>query len=252
MPFKQEKMQLLKCELGMIPMRKEPTDRSEMISQIIYGEHAALMDENEKWYMVRTQHDQYEGWVDKKQMVNAVGHQPTQIIRSLFAEIKKDTTKLMIPAGAFVDPTTDEVIVTSTHMASIEEKNRSTIEDTAMMFLGAPYLWGGRTFAGIDCSGLTQVVNRLHGKSIRRDAWQQAEEGEVVTFIEETQSGDLAFFDNAEGRIVHTGMIVRTKNNDIEIIHASGKVRRDALDHQGIFNRETGEYSHQLRIIKRI
>ena len=76
--------------------------------------------------------------------------------------------------------------------------------------------------------------------------------GSTISFIEEAQIGDLAFFDNAEGRIVHVGMVIRAAEGHFEIIHASGKVRIDALDHQGIFNRETSSYTHKLRIIKRM
>jgi hypothetical protein len=249
---KESKMTLLYCELGVIPMRKEPSDKSEMISQIIFGETATLLDQNEKWFMVRTNHDQYEGWVDKKQLRQTAPIKHIFTVKSLFAEAIHGYEHKLLPAGSLLPEETEDFMIKYGTTDSNPKYNSSTIEQSAMQFLGTPYLWGGRTFAGIDCSGFTQIIKRLHGKSIRRDAWQQAEEGEVVTFIEEAQTGDLAFFDNTEGRIVHTGIIIRTAQNDIEIIHASGKVRRDALDHQGIFNRETKEYTHQLRIIKRI
>ena len=245
-------MQLLKCELGTIPMRKEPTDRSEMISQMIFGETAELLDQNEKWMMVRTQFDHYEGWVDKKQLVACQDEQQSTMITSLFAQITDGHESKVIPAGSYIDLSHSKFEMKSGEIGTSLEYHNDSLEKTARMFLGSPYLWGGRTFAGIDCSGFTQIVFKLHGKKIRRDAWQQSEQGEAVTFIEEAQSGDLAFFDNADGKIIHVGIIFRTKNNDIEIIHASGKVRCDALDHQGIFKRETGEYTHQLRIIKRI
>ncbi|MFM7813326.1 MAG: C40 family peptidase [Flavobacteriales bacterium] len=121
-----------------------------------------------------------------------------------------------------------------------------------MSYLGAPYLWGGRTILGIDCSGFSQVVYRILGQSIPRDAWQQAGLGEEVSFVDEAQPGDLAFFDNAEGKIIHVGLILDRLEDSLRIIHASGMVRIDTLDHQGIFNQETGEYSHNLRIIKRL
>jgi len=113
-------------------------------------------------------------------------------------------------------------------------------------------LWGGRTAMGIDCSGFTQLVFSLNGISIPRDAYQQADIGTTVTFTEESQTGDLAFFDNAEGRIIHVGIILRDSDNGCRIIHASGKVRIDALDHQGVFHSEQLVYTHKLRIIKRI
>jgi cell wall-associated NlpC family hydrolase len=122
----------------------------------------------------------------------------------------------------------------------------------ARLFLNAPYLWGGRTVMGIDCSGFTQLVMLLNGIQLPRDAYQQAELGETVSFLEETQTGDLAFFDNAEGRIIHVGLILRDASQQGLVIHASGKVRIDVIDHQGIYNRDSGQYTHQLRIVKRL
>ncbi|HEX2935487.1 MAG TPA: C40 family peptidase, partial [Bacteroidales bacterium] len=122
------------------------------------------------------------------------------------------------------------------------------IEEVARKFLHAPYLWGGRTVFGIDCSGFTQIVYKMNGIGIPKDAYQQAEIGEPVQFVEDTRTGDLAFFDNEEGRITHTGIILGKS----EIIHASGEVRIDKFDHQGIFNEEDNAYSHKLRLIKRI
>ena len=116
------------------------------------------------------------------------------------------------------------------------------------MYLNSPYLWGGRSPFGIDCSGFTQMVFKLNGIKLPRDAYEQAEIGKTLNFIEETQKGDLAFFDNEEGKIIHTGIII-DKN---KIIHSSGKVRIDNLDHYGIFNAETGKYSHNLRLIKKV
>mgnify|MGYP003978580471 FL=1 len=122
------------------------------------------------------------------------------------------------------------------------------ITENAMMYLNSPYLWGGRTPFGIDCSGFTQMVYRLQGIDLPRDAYQQAEVGTTLSFVEESEAGDLAFFDNAEGKVIHVGIIL--DNN--HIIHASGKVRIDRIDQQGIFNKEEGKHTHKLRLIKSI
>jgi hypothetical protein len=127
-------------------------------------------------------------------------------------------------------------------------KAKSNIIATAYLYLNAPYLWGGKTPFGIDCSGFTQMVYKLNGYQLLRDASQQASQGEVLSFIEESEPGDLAFFDNEEGHIIHVGIIL--ENN--YIIHASGKVRVDRLDHLGIYNAETNRHTHRLRVIKKI
>lgn len=126
--------------------------------------------------------------------------------------------------------------------------NKSNIVNTALLYLNTPYLWGGKTPFGIDCSGFTQMVYKLNGFNILRDASQQASQGEVLSFIEESSPGDLAFFDNNEGEITHVGIIME----DHRIIHAHGKVRIDLLDQSGIYNLDTKTHSHKLRVIKKI
>ena len=125
---------------------------------------------------------------------------------------------------------------------------KEKLAENALMYLNAPYLWGGRSPLGIDCSGFTQMVYRLQGVDLPRDAYQQAEVGTTLSFVEESEAGDLAFFDNNEERITHVGIIL--ENN--HIIHASGKVRIDRIDQQGIFNKELGTHTHKLRLIKSI
>ena len=127
------------------------------------------------------------------------------------------------------------------------QKPKSDLVKTAFMYLNAPYLWGGKTPFGIDCSGFTQMVYKLNGYSLLRDASQQATQGEALSFIEESEAGDLAFFDNDEGVITHVGIIME----DNYIIHSSGKVRIDRLDHLGIFNPDTQRHTHKLRVIKK-
>ena len=129
-----------------------------------------------------------------------------------------------------------------------EKKNTHLLVQNAMMYMNTPYLWGGRHPFGIDCSGIVQVCYKMIGLNLPRDAYEQASVGNALSFIEESQPGDLAFFDNAEGKIIHVGMLLE----DNYIIHASGKVRIDRIDHQGIYDNEHSDYSHRLRIIKRI
>ena len=131
-------------------------------------------------------------------------------------------------------------------MNGIQDKNN--IIKTAFLYMNAPYLWGGKTPLGIDCSGFTQMVYRINGYKLLRDASQQAAQGEALSFIEESEPGDLAFFDDEEGKIVHVGIILKENY----IIHAHGKVRIDRLDHSGIYNVEKRKHTHKLRVIKKI
>lgn len=250
------------CELAVVPMRKEPSDKSEMVNQVLFGELMEIVNENEKWFQVELVHDHYQGWVDKKQIsVLSFPNEKKEnlVITSPLMAVRNWTQGFtFLPAGALIQLKDENTLSTglSEFTATPEEiKNATTKADIAlasMMFLDTPYLWGGRTLMGIDCSGFTQVVFRMSGIFIPRDAYQQAELGETITFVEEALTGDLAFFENNEGRITHVGIILSQKDSAIKnIIHASGKVRIDKLDHQGIFNEETKQYSHHLRIIKR-
>ncbi len=228
-------------------MRKEPSDRSEMVNQVLFGETMTVLEVTDKWTLVRLDHDQYEGWVDRKQ-ISVVTKETMllgniQYVSDLFAKYKNEKSEMILPAGS--------VIGLEAPNYGSETIFSSSLKQIAYMFLESPYLWGGRTFMGIDCSGFTQVVFRLVGIILPRDAYQQAEEGEPVMFVEESRTGDLAFFENADGKITHVGIIIKEKEDIAHIIHASGKVRLDKIDHQGIFNEESGNYTHSLRIIKR-
>jgi len=227
-------------QLAAVPMRKEPSDKSEMVNQALYGEQCIILDENEKWYLVELLHDQYQGWVDKKQVTaTAPNLNVSHVSYGLLSAVDTPTGMQLLPAGSLVAENTHNPY--------------SSILETAQAFLKTPYLWGGRTCVGIDCSGFTQIVYRLHGKSLLRDAYQQAEQGESISFLDEVITGDLAFFDNTEGRITHVGIIISDNNGSFKsIIHASGEVRIDKLDNEGIYNKDLEKYTHRLRTIRRI
>lgn len=248
------------CNLAIIPLRAEPSDRSEIVSQVLFGEHFEILESQNQWAKVKLQFDGYEGWLDSKQYqpISDINFkqlsESTVSLNSDLIEYLSDTNNLLlpIPLGAslsFLDFSDinqnnfvfDGEITTGT-------KPKSNIIPTAFMYLNAPYLWGGKTPFGIDCSGFTQMVYKLNGYSLWRDASQQANQGEALSFIEESEPGDLAFFDNEDGAIIHVGIIM--ENN--YIIHASGKVRVDRIDHLGIYNAEINRHTHRLRVIKKI
>lgn len=212
------------------------------------GEELLILERQEKWSMIRLLNDGYEGWLDNKQF-GVYGSEEAAVVLSV------PITRCVNDKGEVIWLPAASTVPQSWALGESQQRwsgDAAGIEQCARTFLNAPYLWGGRTILGMDCSGFTQLVMRLNGISIPRDAYQQAEMGVTISFVEESQTGDLAFFDNAEGRIIHVGIIIRNADGIVEIIHASGKVRVDALDHQGIFNREQSAYSHKLRIIKRI
>jgi len=248
-------MQYGVCNLSIVPLRAEQSDRSEMVSQMLYGEHFKIIEKRKKWSKIRLAHDRYEGWIDTKQYV--------EITEQQYKEFDTTASEWVGDLVEFVSTANGELMPVSlgSSLQALElfnhsyEGNRisgsgpkSKLEEIALLFLNAPYLWGGKTNFGIDCSGFTQMVYRLIGHSILRDASQQATQGEALSFIEESEPGDLAFFDNEEGSIIHVGIILQ--NN--YIIHAHGKVRIDRLDHTGIFNTQKRIYSHKLRVIKKI
>lgn len=247
------------CTLAIVPMRFEPNDRSEIVSQVLFGEHFIILEKTEQWSKIKLQYDDYQGWVDTKQIrfiseedYLQLSHEVFTLNADLVEYISAPNNFLLpIPLGASLSFLNNLEINVShfgfegTRTSGIKEKKQ--LVHTAFMYLNAPYLWGGKTPFGIDCSGFTQMVYKLNGYKLPRDTNQQVKLGSPLSFIEESEPGDLAFFDNKDGKIIHTGIIL--ENN--YIIHACGKVRVDRLDHLGIYNAETNRHTHRLRVIKK-
>jgi hypothetical protein len=245
--------------LAIVPLRAEPSSRSEMSSQVLFGESFEIMEWKDEWARIITTLDGYEGWMNHLQltMLGHIAYKNLQQKPALLtyrpitqAWKKADNTVLYLPIGSslsFLEGTTCHIQHDYFEIIG-EIGEREDMTTTAKSFLNAPYLWGGRTHFGIDCSGFVQAVYRLHGITLKRDAYLQAEQGTTVDFLTEAKLGDLAFFDNAEGRITHVGMML----NNEQVIHASGKVKIEQLDTQGIYSDEQKKHTHNLRIIKRI
>lgn len=243
------------CNLSIVPLRSEPGDRSELISQVLFGEHFKVLEMRKHWSRIRLAFDRYEGWIDNKQFIlieeelyKTLDKEPVELSADLVEFVYGNTNDLLpIPMGSsissakYMEAKYDGAVKKGKHP-------KAALIETAFLYLNSPFLWGGKTPFGIDCSGFTQMVYKLNGHKLLREAAQQATQGEALSFIEESEPGDLAFFDNDEGEIVHVGIIM--ENN--YIIHAHGKVRIDRIDHSGIFNVDNSQHTHKLRVIKKI
>ena len=248
-------MQYAICNLSIVPLRLEPTDTSEMVSQVLYGEYFKILEERGKWSRVRTAFDSCEAWIDNKQYhkiseedYNRFETEEPILSADLIEFISGENQNLIpIPLGSVLNFTS---ILNHAHSGTKTsgKKEKDSLIETAFLYLNAPFLWGGKTPFGIDSSGFTQMVYKLNGYCLSRNAADQAKQGESLSFIEESEPGDLAFFDNKEGVITHVGIMM----NDNYIIHADGKVRLDRIDHSGIYNADIRRHTHQLRVIKKI
>ena len=232
------------CVVTVAPVRAENSDRAEIVTEMLFGESADILEVNKNWTKIKMHYDGYEGWMDTKQMKHVTDEHLTNrkvtLITENFASIMTNDGRTLLSMGSEVEYAA---------VASRRSHNlRESIALTAKEFLNVPYLWGGKSFFAVDCSGFVQLVFKIHNIKLPRDTYQQAEVGEVLSFVEESQPGDLAFFENSEGKIIHVGIMLENQ----KIIHASGKVRIDTLDSSGIFNKEMNKHTHKLRVIKNI
>ncbi|RPD43257.1 C40 family peptidase [Chitinophaga barathri] len=243
----------------VMPLRAEPSHKSEMISQAIFGECVETESVNsDGWIKVRLQYDGYEGWITYSHLETITAelyNAPyTHVATQWAARLGLNGQPVYIPYGSLLKlGSSDWGNVKVTAESGIEpfkdvKSPHLAWRPIAHTFLNTAYLWGGKTVFGVDCSGFTQTVYKILGIPLLRDAYQQATQGETVSLIQEAKPGDLAFFDNEAGKITHVGLML----NEQEIIHASGKVRIDPIDHLGIVNADTGVRTHKLRLIKRM
>lgn len=244
------------CAVPVAPLRKEASHRSEMVSQLLFGELVEVFETSGDFILVTNAYDAYTGWCQRSQLTevpHSIQFPEHELLTANFINTGnfRDTPihlPLGIPIGNWNEVKdigfsfSDDIVIAGSVPFSASEIVKYTLQ-----YINVPYLWGGRSVFGIDCSGFSQQVFRYFGKRLPRDSGEQAQLGELVGFLAESKPGDLAFFDNAEGNITHVGILL-TSNT---IVHASGKVRLDTIDQWGIINRETQQRTHTLRIIKR-
>jgi hypothetical protein len=252
------------CRICIVPVRKDPTDKAEMVTQLLFGDHYTVIDysDDEKWVRIQIYFDGYEGWIDINQhkpisadYFHEINSNDFRICTDLVTLILYKKKPLRIVLGSVLP-------IAHTELFDIEEQfafngeakplgqrqGYEFLKTTALKYLNTPYLWGGKSPFGIDCSGFTQMVFKLAGYKLKRDTGQQILQGEEVARLEEARPGDLVFFQNEEKQIVHVGILLE----DQKIIHASGYVRVDLLDERGIFNQSKNGYTHTMAKLKRI
>jgi cell wall-associated NlpC family hydrolase len=230
-----------------------------MLSQLLFGEKYIILDKTGHWIKAEDQFGKFAGWIDSDHLQHSIDNEakPGSVLNRSLTCFKNDMTKLVLEAGCEIYNTDFKnslfTIGANTYKTDKDFNDsylssQGTLADTAMKFINSPYIWGGRIPSGIDCSGFTQLIYKIHGVTIPHDSREQALMGKDITFLTETIPGDLVFFDDEKGRISHVGMILTREL----AIHASGRVRIDSIDHQGIFKPEINGYSHKLRTIRRI
>ncbi|MGN0002391.1 MAG: NlpC/P60 family protein [Sphingobacterium composti] len=247
-------MDISACNLNIVPLRAEASHRSEMVSQVLFGEQFEILEEGSDFTKIKLSDTKYVGWIQNNQFGSLVlsGVKTDSIVDLGGANAISAAKTINLLHGTTVtgnsitigqDTYIIEGAIRETNIGDFNKEFPKLIQH----YKDTPYMWGGRSRYGIDCSGFSQLIYKHFGIALLRDAYQQAESGQSVDFLPEILPGDLAFFDNEAGKITHVGVMIDHET----IIHAAGRVRIDKMDNQGIFNTELNRYTHNLRIVKR-
>ena len=249
------------CIVPLSPIRRESLHKSEMVSQLVFGETCIPTGEiHKEWVGIKTGYEGYAGWCQESHLAEITADlynaHPVALTHGWVNTIQFNGLPMKLPFGCCLpalekgvaDWNGNRVVFRGrTWDIARATRDETTIRFLACQYLNTAYLWGGKTVFGVDCSGFTQTVLRFLGIPVLRDAWQQAEQGDPVASLEVSRCGDLAFFNQGEGKISHVGILFNCR----EIIHASGKVRVDKIDESGIVPEENSGKTHYLRGIRR-
>ena len=252
------------CRLSIVPVRASSTERSEMVTQLLFGDHYQIVEfsKDGKWMKIVIEFDQYQGWIDSKQHTE-ISEEYYHHLNSIDFKISTDINSTILYKKRLIQIVIGSILpISSSELFAVHEqfafngasknlghrKGFDFLKQILKSYMNAPYLWGGKTPFGIDCSGLTQQVFKICGYNLNRDANQQYRQGTEIGSFAEGMPGDLGFFSNEKGEITHVGILME----DQDFVHASGFVRRDKLDEKGIFNEELSTYTHNLAGIRRI
>ena len=245
------------CHLSMIPLRLEPSEKTELVSMLLFGEKYKIAEEHGNWCKITTIFDNYSGWMDRK-LVHLYDQEESFFVVSETTWLNgpREGTLIVYP-GSELPVSSDDGNFTLgklvySHSGIISRSSessgiRNNVVMAARQYLNAPYLWGGKIPGGIDCSALVQIAFKIAGIRLPRDSGEQAKTGQLIE-PESSEACDLAFFENEEHKITHVGILLNKKR----IIHASGFVRIDLFDNRGIFDEQKGEYTHRFHSVRKI
>ena len=262
---------------SVTPVRTEASEAAEQSTQILFGETFAILEQKPRWTRVKLDSDAQEGWVDAKMICpmkaeeyasyrQALNGAATVVMPMAYAVSENNGQTIPLTAGTRLTNYQDgrfEVLGVGFRIdpgmviAKSLDLNEQNLLQAVRFFLNIPYLWGGKNAMGMDCSGFTQIILSLFGKKLPRNASEQATCGRKISALTKVKAGDLVFFDHYEptansqqpiAKVTHVGIVIDAER----VIHCSGRVKVEKLDETGIFNAETGQYSHHLVSIRRI